>query len=801
MSNIFSKIRKAFHLFPLLKQGYSYYFLNNWYKQEMRDTKRYSKRMSKENIELAHKNGFLCSTLSRRGIKAKDSGSAKIISDFDYSFIGPLNSSFTKWIEDIITTGYVLLDHQDVCRNVYYSIIRRNGECLILSCADRSKEVQFSEIIDLLREKKELELRPTRWKSDCAWFLLSMRDGQIYINDDHITPERLEVRVRGLQYNYVIADRVKYAHTEIAGRDDEYSLKFWLANDVPDGDPILFASMYMYYTDRRYGYERFVERRRFESYHIDMSDGSITRRGEKFLIPNWEAITEKVRAVSAALNQVSYYSMIVAPQEDVLFRILDFSAYPVMLHYDRVMNYLKYRAAEKKKTLTPGISNCTKLVGHAIQKKFTARFKRKLRRRGVRSYMQEIWESGIKDDLLHTKGPSLKEKIWCWKHGFYSYRLWQYGLTKENYKNFLSDYDYIWLNRINNTFQKWVNDKTTYRYVMEPWKECVPKYYFSLILRNGKTEICRMPDCPDGISNDFDGILELLRQEGKLAFKPSAGTHGDGFYCLAYEDGEYFVNGEACPAEQVVKTLTAQKSFYVLTEYLVMHEQLRKIYPNSVNTIRIMVINEHGYDPEIMQTYMRIGSETTGFTDNVGYGGICVKVDKDTGELYQPQTISKHVFYDCPVHPDTGTEISGFLPHWDMVRESVLGIARQFGELEYLGFDVAITEKGICILEINVHQDLHKVAEFTDEMNAFFKKKIRSKRLAYSLIVDSPATTPAAPAAESETEKESDLETEPDSEMIPDTEADTKAEPEPDTDTETDAESEPDADPEEEQEL
>ena len=43
---------------------------------------------------------------------------------------------------------------------------------------------------------------------------------------------------------------------------------------------------------------------------------------------------------------------------------------------------------------------------------------------------------------------------------------------------------------------------------------------------------------------------------------------------------------------------------------------LRAIYPKSVNTIRMMVINSHGCDPKIMQTHMRIGSSTTGFTDN-----------------------------------------------------------------------------------------------------------------------------------------------------------------------------------------
>ena len=41
-------------------------------------------------------------------------------------------------------------------------------------------------------------------------------------------------------------------------------------------------------------------------------------------------------------------------------------------------------------------------------------------------------------------------------------------------------------------------------------------------------------------------------------------------------------------------------------------------------------------------------------------------VDKETGELYEPQTIKEHIYYPCPNHPDTGTPIAGQLPHsWE----------------------------------------------------------------------------------------------------------------------------------------
>ena len=49
-------------------------------------------------------------------------------------------------------------------------------------------------------------------------------------------------------------------------------------------------------------------------------------------------------------------------------------------------------------------------------------------------------------------------------------------------------------------------------------------------------------------------------------------------------------------------------------------------------------------------------------------------------------------------------------------------------QLEYLGFDIAITEDGFKILEINIHQDIHKAHEFTEEINRFFSEKIQYKK-------------------------------------------------------------------------
>lgn len=726
MSRIKDRVTREIHLAPIVAKGYSRKFASDWYELVKQDTKKLTGEYSKKTLKMAHEKGYLCSTMKRYRISREELSTIEMISDFDYRFLRPYNSSFSKWIEDILTSNRVLLNHQDVCRSVYYSIVQRNGENLILPVGGSDRQCTARDIINLLEEKHRLEIRPSYWKSKRSRFLLTQKENRYFLNDHEISEEKLEMLIDGQRSNYIVADPVsiKYPTAEY---EIDHTLKFWLANDSGDDSPVLEAALNLYYTQEEVKNGRFTSKRRSETILLNTSDGSFVWEKETHYIPGWMKVLEKVKAICESLKQLSYFTLSIALQEKGGFQIVHFDAYPTLPPVrfgNRLNDYLKTKAENKRKECKLTFKDRIEEIKNILFDKFVARFGRK----GIRPYMQKIWNNAVKDDLLHTKGAPLKEKIWCWKHGFYSYRLWQYGVNDDNCNDFLTDYDYLWLNRINNDYQKWVNDKTTYRYIMEPCKQYVPKYYFSVFKRNGQSEISRMPDCPAGLSISFMSVLELLKKEKKLAFKPSAGTHGDGFYCLAYEKDTFLINGKESTAEQVIETLKGQNSFYIVTEYLVMHEELRKIYPGSVNTIRVMVVNEHGYDPQIMQTYMRIGSSSTGFTDNVGYGGICAKIEKETGRIYQPQTISKHVFYDCPVHPNTNTEISGYLPNWENLRKSILSIANYLGELEYLGFDVVLTETGVCVLEINIHQDLHQVADFTDEMKSFFEKKIINKR-------------------------------------------------------------------------
>lgn len=709
------------------KKGYLKGTGKAWFVLTRKEKKTAKNRAELRRISEAHRAGYNKKSILKYGLSGDYT--SQYITDRDYLYLAPYNNAFTKWIDDMLTAQMVLKDSGAHFRKVHFSVFKRNHATHIVK-AGSEVEYSVNDILDVLREEKKLELRPSYWESSGKRYVLSMKDESIYVNGNCFSEKKIQELFNSITKNYVVANCVDTSYKLSENSFGERYIKFWFANDVGDAPVILSAEMYYYYPNIVTGKKNKM------TALIDLEKGCFTMEGIERSIENWDEIKAHLLKMSASIPQISYFTVNIAITEENLFTFLHFSGAPYLpeLAFNDELN--DYLVARAKKKAASQKGKLLKIIFEKIKAKLSDKVVEKILRKGIRPYMGKLWLSAVWSDFLHTKDVSLKKKIWAYKRGFVSYHTYQYGLTEENYSNYLSDFDYYWLNRINGSYQGWLNDKTTYRYVMEPFRECLPKYYFSCYrYNNGDPTMHFKPmwDCPKEISACFDGFIELLKREGKLAVKPSAGTHGDGFYCMSCENGVLYVNGEASSEQEIRKLMNERKSFYVVTEYLEMHEFLKAIYPKSVNTIRVMVINRDGHNPEIMQTYMRIGSSTTGFTDNVGYGGICVMVDKETGEISEPQTISKHIYYACPNHPDTGTPIEGYLPNWEILRETVLGMARRVPEIEYMGFDVTITPTGVQVLEINIHQDLHKANTFTPEINNFFREKIAIKKAVYGI--------------------------------------------------------------------
>lgn len=357
----------------------------------------------------------------------------------------------------------------------------------------------------------------------------------------------------------------------------------------------------------------------------------------------------------------------------------------------------------------------------------------RMRKKGYSDYMSREWYNTVLEDLRNDKNSPLKHKLWCYRRGFTPWRVKQYGLDKTNFHTLPSDRDYMYLHQMNNSYKKWIEDKMTFRLVLDPFKEHLPKYYFQILQRDDRQMIVRLPDCPDGFEPTFDELLRLLRQEGKLALKAASGTHGVGFYKMHYEDGKYYLNNKETSEYGILNTINSFKSFYIVTNYINMHDQIKEIYAGSVNTIRIMMINRDGHHPQLMDAYMRIGSKKSGVTDNVAFGGVVCSVNMETGEYSNGMQLKNHVYIPIDCHPDTGTPLQGIIPNWDVIKKGITDISAYMCQLEYLGFDVVCTPEGFTVLEINSHQDLHRLPYYDPRVRDFLFYKLGRKERRYHI--------------------------------------------------------------------
>ena len=727
IKKIIKKIKKEFAVFSLMTCGFSRAASNKWYWDTQRDIKLHKDEYSRNIIKYWHRRGYLCSSIKRWELVDKRDNN--FFSDFEYVCLFPLNNSFGKWLSDMLTTQRVMHPDGEHFRNVYFSIVKREDSQLILRVGHEDRCYSTKDVLKLINEMGVVELCPAFWNSKGKRYSLSSvyneeKDEFEYCCNDEVTDaEQIDQIITELKRNYVIADPVPICK-DYGDRKLDCYLTVWIANDIGEKAQILAAEMNIFSESND------SDKANISVTLVNLNDGTFVYQEEVFKIPNWIVLKDELCNDAMRIPQISFFSASVALGSDNSFTYLRFSNRPQLPQgkfsedFDLYLRK-RYNNQFQKKSLGEQVNDITK--------KMRSNLRKRISRSGMRAYMYGLWRSAALDDLIHTKGVSLSKKIWAHKNGFLSFRIYQYGITRENYHQFLSDYDYYWLNRINNHYQIWVNDKTTYRYIMEPFKQFVPQYYFSVFKRNGNTIIKKMCDCPADVQDGFAGLLEMLFRKGKLAFKASGGTHGDGFYCLSYDDGLILANGKQCGETGLRQLIDETKAFYVVTEYLDMHKDLKKIYDKSVNTVRMMVVNDHGFDPRILQTYMRIGSSKTGYTDNVGYGGICAFVNTETGELYQPECLVNHRYIPCLNHPDTNKPIAGILPNWQFTKNKILDICRYLCELEYLGFDVALTDDGFQILEINIHQDLHKVATFNSEINEFFQRKIEYKKKKFNI--------------------------------------------------------------------
>lgn len=600
----------------------------------------------------------------------------------------PFNHAFDKMLNDILSAKMVLQECGDRFAAPYALVLELDGQKQICPRPEASGEItkEPASLLAFLRKKGALLVRNCGNMYPIRFRVWRFENGQYYADDAEMTEREMTRAIEELPVNTLIC--------EYAAPAAEFGCRY----------PILHLTL-VRQTDGCCVLA--------EEYLTAAMEADQPYRQAVSEDPRMAAATDFADYVSRKFRELGYIHLSV---------LLTENGFTVMqLDTGRDLPYAKQVPAEVERFLEKERSSMPKLSpAERVQriKKYAVSWQAK--RKGFLDFMYQNWLRGLKDDN-RLRCTTAGEKKWAHRRGFYSYRIKQYHLTEDNCKDILSDYDYKWLRPLNCQYHKWLWDKLMAYFVLTPYQDCIPKYYYRIVPENGKNvvipyEVSRT-DCTAA------DVVALLKEKGKLALKPAVGSHGEGFYKLEFADGSFFMNGKAA-AESAVKSLLDEiRTTYIVSEYIEMHRDLKRIYDKVACTIRVMTIR-NGTLPVIKSAYFRIGTSFTGNTDNLGSGGIAVPVDVETGHFGNAELLVNHEFKPCPVHPDTGAAIEGRLPNWEEVKAKIEEICEYLAPLEYLGFDIVITDDGLRILEINTHQDLHKYPTYPQEVKDYFRRKL-----------------------------------------------------------------------------
>lgn len=306
--------------------------------------------------------------------------------------------------------------------------------------------------------------------------------------------------------------------------------------------------------------------------------------------------------------------------------------------------------------------------------------------------------------LRPKEGTSLPQRLWAYRHGFMPDELALYGLTGENIGQYVAGLPYRQKHPLNGLYSRLIDNKLFLPFDLGQWPDVTPGYYF-LLQNNDIVPLSGAPACHQGGKVSLEDLLDTCREKGEVVFKPVAGSGGRGVMRLLYRDGAWHMNGDRM-SDSAVKAHLATLQDYLVTECLQQHEYAAHIFPESVNTIRVLTMRDYTRGEQFIAcAVQRFGTMPSRPVDNWCSGGICCRVDLETGRLGRAVSKSHEKWHK--EHPETNAPIEGVLvPHWTDVANRIRAMADVLAFIPYMGWDILITEEGFKVLEINSLSDL-----------------------------------------------------------------------------------------------
>ncbi len=257
--------------------------------------------------------------------------------------------------------------------------------------------------------------------------------------------------------------------------------------------------------------------------------------------------------------------------------------------------------------------------------------------------------------------------------GYYDYLIFEfYNMTDEERATYMT-------RMRNKRFDDLINDPND-----TPIFDDKSQFYahFDKFLRRGWRDLAKTDDAE---------LASFLEGHEYVIAKPNDGECGHGIEKLALADFE--------SVNALVRYLRQpEKEFGVVEDLLIQHPEMSRLYPHSVNCMRMTTVLWKG-EAHLLYATLKTGNHGK-FVDNLENGGYACHMSLETGEVIGPGHTNTQELVD--VHPATGVAFEGFkVPFFKEACEMVCEAAHVIPTVGYIGWDVAISEDGPAIIEGN----------------------------------------------------------------------------------------------------
>lgn len=302
--------------------------------------------------------------------------------------------------------------------------------------------------------------------------------------------------------------------------------------------------------------------------------------------------------------------------------------------------------------------------------------KQKVKEKQERIIVKVMEATGWNHDVAENKIKEAQERTGCTYNEYLIYKF--YALDEKEQAEFF-------------TIQE--SKKITVKYNVD--KKFVNILYNKELSNHYFSEYLKRPWCVN-TKISFERFQKKFADSKRLFYKPCVSHHGDG--------AESFEINNSNIRDVFSKLVSYPKG--VVEQYICQHHTMNALAPSAVNTVRVVSISSNtqpvmpgGANIEIPYASLKMGGAFS-VVDNLAGGGLVAAVDLKTGELITDAVDEEGNVFSR--HPGTGTTIKGFkIPFFAETLKLVLDAYEEKKFEGYLGWDIAITEDGPEVVEVN----------------------------------------------------------------------------------------------------